>query len=336
MGMLGRVCACIAIGAGLLLSVLAVQSPAAAQSALLDVLSPHVMLSRAGVVVEIADERVIHSGDTVATDVAGRAVATYPDGSTATLEESSELTIEFERTSAGDSLVRMQQSLGRVWYAVTQTVASSSRYEVRSAAMASVIRAGSGSYVAVAASGETTVVAIEGSVETSAGGESVTVPAGSATTVAGTGAGAAALAVAPAPVLPPPPTLAPRANAVALPAPQTKAPATPQTATGAPSPTPTKKPARTPAPTASPKNAFEPPLATLPTLPFTTAAPLARSTSRPAAAVTTSPMAAPAPSRATDKLVLRTKAPATPTPARKSSDKGKDKDGDDRKEHDDD
>ena len=241
MGMLGRVCACIAIGAGLLLSVLAVQSPAAAQSALLDVLSPHVTLSRAGVVLEIADERVIHGGDTVATDEAGRAIVTYPDGSTATLEVSSELTIEFARTTEGDYLVRMQQTLGRVWYAVTRTVTSSSRYEVRSAAMASVIRAGSGSYVAVGASGETTVVAIAGSVETSAGGDSVTIPAGSATTVSGNSA--APLALAPAPVLPPPPTPAPRANAVAAPALKTKAPARAQTAARAPSPTPTKKPA---------------------------------------------------------------------------------------------
>src|SRR5207302_914378 len=92
---------------------------------------------------------------------AGRARITYPDGSTAQLEQSSEISIEFVRTTAGDYIVRMQQTLGRVWYAVTRTVGSGGRYEVRSGAMASVIRAGSGSYVEVN-DGETTVVATSG------------------------------------------------------------------------------------------------------------------------------------------------------------------------------
>src|SRR4029077_15280003 len=98
--------------------------------------------------------QVIRSGDSIATDQTGRAVVTYPDGSTALLEENSSLTIEFVQMSAGDYVVRMQQPLGRVWYAVTR-VASGSRYEVRSAGSASVIRAGSDSYVSVSTAGET-------------------------------------------------------------------------------------------------------------------------------------------------------------------------------------
>src|SRR5207302_1420083 len=142
MGVVGRVCVCIGLGGALVLSFFVIGSPVSAQSALLDALSTRVTLEHpGGVADEVAVERVIRSGDTVATDRTGHAVVTYPDGSTALLEESSELTIEFVRTTAGDYVVRMQQTLGRVWYAVTRTVASGGRYEVRSAAMASVIRA---------------------------------------------------------------------------------------------------------------------------------------------------------------------------------------------------
>ena len=154
MGVVGRVCVCIGLGGALVLSFLAASAPASAQSALLDALSSRVTLAHSGGVAdEIAVERIIRSGDTVATDETGRAVVTYPDGSTALLEEKSALTIEFVQTSAGDYVVRMQQTLGRVWYAVTRAVALGSRYEVRSAGMASVIRAGSDSYVTVSPNG---------------------------------------------------------------------------------------------------------------------------------------------------------------------------------------
>ena len=189
MGAVGRVCVCIGLGGALVLSFFAIGSPASAQSALLDALSTHVTLAHPGAVGdEVAVERIIRSGDTVATDETGRAIITYPDGSTALLEEQSALTIEFVQTSAGDYAVRMQQTLGRVWYAVTRAVALGSRYEVRSAGMASVIRAGSDSYVTVSPNGETSVVTISGTVDTSAGGAEVSVPAGSSTTVSGPGA----------------------------------------------------------------------------------------------------------------------------------------------------
>ena len=154
MGVVGRVGVCIGLGGALVLSFFAASAPASAQSALLDALSSRVTLAHSGGAAdEIAVERIIRSGDTVATDETGRAVVTYPDGSTALLEERSALTIEFVQTSAGDYVVRMQQTLGRVWYAVTRAVALGSRYEVRSAGMASVIRAGSDSYVTVSPNG---------------------------------------------------------------------------------------------------------------------------------------------------------------------------------------
>src|SRR5437016_4603882 len=184
MGVVGRVCVCIGLGGALGLSFFAASAPASAQSALLDALSSRVTLAHAGGVGnEVAVERIIQSGDTVATDKTGRAVVTYPDGSTALLEEQSAMTIEFVQTSAGDYVVRMQQTLGRVWYAVTRAVTLGSRYEVHSAGMASVIRAGSDSYVTVSPGGDTTIVTISGTVDTTANGVDLSVPAGSSTTV---------------------------------------------------------------------------------------------------------------------------------------------------------
>src|SRR5207247_2923638 len=124
MGVVGRVCVCIGLGGALVLSFFVIGSPASAQSALLDALSTRVTLEHPGSVAdEVAVERVIRSGDTVATDETGRAVVTYPDGSTALLEEKSALTIEFGQTGAGDEGVRVQQTSRRGWHAVESTTA---------------------------------------------------------------------------------------------------------------------------------------------------------------------------------------------------------------------
>ena len=294
MGVVGRVCVCIGLGGALVLSFFVIGSPASAQSALLDALSTRVTLEHpGGVADEVAVERVIRSGDTVATDETGRAVVTYPDGSTALLEEKSALTIEFVQTGAGDYVVRMQQTLGRVWYAVTRAVALGSRYEVRSAGMASVIRAGSDSYVTVSPNGETTVVTISGTVDTSAGGAEVSVPAGSSTTVSGPGA-----TPLPARTESPP----------ARPAPSTSGPNTPAPATPAPTLT------RTPAP--SPTSAFVPPVATLPPLPVKTATPKPKTPTPTLPLSTPKPTAAPTPAATPLKDLFgpRKDAPGQPPP----------------------
>jgi len=294
MGVVGRVCVCIGLGGALVLSFFVIGSPASAQSALLDALSTRVTLEHpGGVADEVAVERVIRSGDTVATDETGRAVVTYPDGSTALLEEKSALTIEFVQTGAGDYVVRMQQTLGRVWYAVTRAVALGSRYEVRSAGMASVIRAGSDSYVTVSPNGETTVVTISGTVDTSAGGAEVSVPAGSSTTVSGPGA-------TPLPARTESPPARP---ATSMSGPNTPAPATP-------APTLT----RTPAP--SPTSAFVPPVATLPPLPVKTATPKPKTPSPTLPLSTPKPTAAPTPAATPLKDLFgpRKDAPGQPPP----------------------
>jgi hypothetical protein len=297
MGVVARVCVCIGVSGALLLSLFLTGSPASAQSALLDALSNRVTLGRPGALPdEVAVERIIQSGDTVATNETGRAVVTYADGSTALLEENSALTIEFVRTSAGDYAVRMRQTLGRVWYAVTSAVTLGSRYEVRSAGTASVIRAGSDSYVAVSPSGETTVVTISGTVDTTAGGAEVSVPAGSSVTVSGPGA--TPLSVQPAPVVTQPRTSTPSPN---TPAPSTPPPSTPT-------------PRRTPAP--SPTNALVPPVATLPPLPTSAPGTEKPKTPHPTLPLSTKPTAAPtpAPSPLKDRFGPRKDAPGQPPP----------------------
>jgi hypothetical protein len=303
MGVVARWGACVALCAGLGIALFTMESPATAQSALLDALSTRVTLARDGHVDVVTDERIIHSGDTVATDPTGHAIITYPDGSTALLEESSELTIEFARTSAGDYVVRMQQTLGRVWYAVTKTVASGGRYEVRSAAMASVIRAGSGSLVAVAPGGDTTVVATTGSVETSAGGISVTVPAGAATIVTAAGTPS-----------PPEPTAA----------------LTPQ---ATPSPNPIVAPTnattmtRTPAPTAAAISPFEPPVSAPAPPPLGAASPKTIKASAPTATPAPRPTATERAAASAVPPTSTSKPTTAPAPAPGSSSAGKDQSG---------
>jgi hypothetical protein len=279
MGVVGRVCVCIGVCGALVLSLFLTSSSASAQSALLDALSTRVTLAHPSSGPSlVAVEQIIRSGDTVATDKTGRAVVTYPDGSTALLEENSALTIEFVQTSAGDYVVRMQQTLGRVWYAVTRAVTLGSRYEVHSAGMASVIRAGSDSYVSVSPDGETTVVTISGTVDTTTNGVDLSVPAGSSTTVSA---------------------------AASVPQPNTPAPNTP-----VPAPTSTPAPARTPAPAPTSALAPVPPLTTsAPTKPKTPSPTLPVATPKPVPA----PVPAPTP-QLKDKFGPRKDAPGQPPP----------------------
>jgi hypothetical protein len=313
MGVVARWGVCVAVCAALFFPLFTMQSPEAAQSVLLDAVSTRVTLARDGQVDEVRDERIIRSGDTVATDPTGHAVVTYPDGSTALLEESSELTIEFVRTTAGEYVVRMQQTLGRVWYAVTKTVASGGRYEVHSAAMASVIRAGSGSLVVVTPGGETTVVSTAGSVETTAGGVAVTLPAGAFTTM--TSAGATPLPLRPATVLTP---LVPEPNSArSSPTPETLV-ATLERTLAATTTTEISEPltvTSSPLPVTTAAARTEKTSAASPT---TTTAPTVVATRTPPATTTQSPAVAPSPqASATPSLVAtaNTRQNTTQSPA---------------------
>ena len=264
MGVVGRVFVCIGACGALVLSLFLTTSSASAQSALLDALSTRVTLAHpSGSPALVAVEQIIRSGDTVATNQTGRAVVTYPDGSTALLEENSALTIEFVQTSAGDYVVRMQQTLGRVWYAVTRAVTLGSRYEVHSAGMASVIRAGSDSYVSVSPGGETTIVTISGTVDTTANGVDLSIPAGSSTTVSAAGSAPQTNTntpvATPSPTPAPTPTPSPASTLATLPPMPTSAPVKSKTTSAAlPVATPMPLPAPMPASTPQLKDKFGP------------------------------------------------------------------------------
>jgi hypothetical protein len=293
MAVIGVVCIALSLAA---LSAFA--SQADAHSALVHALTARVTVAQGESLHEIVGERVVREGNRIRTDTSGQALITYRDGSTVLLDVESELVIEAIEMDERGLLVRMTQTLGRAWYSLSR-LAVDSRFEVHSAAMASVIRAGSNSYVVVGPDGETQVVVTEGTVETAGAGVTVTVAAGSSTSIA---VGSTPSSPVPVPAAPQP-----------TPAPTTTpAPNTPPTATPAasPSPTPAATPVAVPplwpSPTAAPRpipsTAISPPPA-----PLTSVAPVVSppATARPLPAFTAEPTPTIAP--------LPTAQPTSPT-----------------------
>ena len=87
------------------------------------------------------DGQVLDEGDTVRTSVDARAVLTYFEGSTVTMEPESELTIERSATLAdGGTVVVMSQAFGRTWHVVTKLITGSSKYDVKTPAATASVR----------------------------------------------------------------------------------------------------------------------------------------------------------------------------------------------------
>jgi len=102
------------------------------------------------------DGDVLVAGDTVRTGDDSRAVLTYFEGSTVSIEPNSELTIE--KASAltdGSTIVLMQQNFGRTWHVVTKLVTGNSKYEVKTPASTASVR---GTAFQVDSDGERTIV----------------------------------------------------------------------------------------------------------------------------------------------------------------------------------
>src|SRR2546428_4711786 len=113
-----------------------------AAEATVRVLSGQVMVRHAGADFTAAiDGDVLHEGDTIRTGADGRAVLTYFEGSSVTIEPTTELTIDAASTSSdGGTIVGMSQSFGRTWHVVTKLITGSSRYEVRTPASTASVR----------------------------------------------------------------------------------------------------------------------------------------------------------------------------------------------------
>ena len=110
----------------------------------------------AGSFMNATDGEVLAGGDTIRTADGARAVLTYFEGSTVSIEPNSELTIETASAlSDGSTVVVMQQSVGRTWHVVTKLITGNSKYEVKTPASTASVR---GTAFEVVSDGEWTVV----------------------------------------------------------------------------------------------------------------------------------------------------------------------------------
>jgi len=115
-----------------------------------------------GAFVTAVDGEVLNAGDAVRTGTDARAVLTYFEGSTVTIEPNTELSIEEAGASNGSTRVSMKQDFGRTWHVVTHLVTTNSKYEVRTPASTASVR---GTAFAVDSDGtNTTITTTEGTV----------------------------------------------------------------------------------------------------------------------------------------------------------------------------
>src|SRR5688572_9833950 len=142
-------------------------------STTLTIIGGDVQLSRQGAPFAAAtDGAVLAPGDIIRTAADARAVLTYFEGSTVSIELSSELAID-EASGApdGSTVVIMTQNLGRTWHVVTKLITGGSKYEVRTPAATASVR-GTAFEVGVVqqANGQTTtaIVTTEGAVAAAA------------------------------------------------------------------------------------------------------------------------------------------------------------------------
>jgi hypothetical protein len=94
-----------------------------------------------GSFVNATDGEVLAAGDTIRTGEAARAVLTYYEGSTVSIEPNTELAIEAASSlSDGSTIVVMQQAFGRTWHVVTKLITGNSKYEVKTPSSTASVR----------------------------------------------------------------------------------------------------------------------------------------------------------------------------------------------------
>ncbi len=132
------------------------------------------------------DGEVIAPGDAIQTAAGARAVITYFEGSTVTIEPLTTLVVdEAEAIAGGGTIVSMTQLVGRTWHVVTKLATGASRYEVRTPASTASVR---GTEFEVSSDADaTTVTTTEGEVvaqvaDAGQGGRVVEVPVAAGTT----------------------------------------------------------------------------------------------------------------------------------------------------------
>lgn len=123
----------------------------------------------------LADGAQLGAGSRLRTGADGHALLTFPDGSTATLDPGTEISIE-QLAAAGPRVVRLHQYSGRLWHDVATDLRTGAAYAVRTAD-ASVEVHGT-VFETTVVGGETAVSTAEGNVDVITGAQRVTVPPG--------------------------------------------------------------------------------------------------------------------------------------------------------------
>jgi hypothetical protein len=153
------------------------------------------------------DGEVYATGDLVRANVEGRAVLTFFDGSSLSVDPGSQVkVVALNRVSTDGIQVTIEQSLGRSWQSVQKLKTPDSRYEVRTPSTSAVVRGTAFlTFVQQLTTGgtQTTYQVDEGTLQVNAtAGGSVAVPAGTQVTIAeGAQAPASATPIAPSPRL---------------------------------------------------------------------------------------------------------------------------------------
>ena len=163
---------------------------AAGNAATLAVLNTAVDGSRAGAAFAPAlDGEVYSTGDQIRANADGRAVLTFFDGSTLSVDPGSQVkVVALNRLPSDGMQVTVEQTLGRSWSAVTKLKTPDSRYEVKTPSASAAVRGTAFlTFVQQLPTGntQTTYRVDEGTLEvTAAAGGTVTVSAGAQVTIA--------------------------------------------------------------------------------------------------------------------------------------------------------
>ena len=162
----------------------------ASNAATLSILNTAIEGARAGAAFAPAlDGELYATGDLVRANVEGRAVLTFFDGSSLSVDPGSQVkVVALNRVSTDGIQVTIEQSLGRSWQSVQKLKTPDSRYEVRTPSTSAVVR-GTGflTFVQQLTKGgtQTTYQVDEGTLQVSAtAGGTVSVPAGTQVTIA--------------------------------------------------------------------------------------------------------------------------------------------------------
>lgn len=159
-----------------------VQAPRAEASSTLTVFSGAVEVERDGAWSPLPDGAGIATGTRLRTDVNGRALLTFADGSTVALDPSSELVIEVA-TVEGPRQVLLRQESGRLLHQVVPDERAGASFAVRTAS--ATVSAQGTVFETVIADDEIAVSTAEGLVEVAAGTQRLAVAPGESASVAG-------------------------------------------------------------------------------------------------------------------------------------------------------